>query len=77
MKWIVGVVVAAALLFAGALALLRSESRTTVGQDGNRILNFGALEIPVTEDEPLAGRPPIFVGRVASPSPRFEANFSG
>jgi hypothetical protein len=72
MKWVVGALVAVGLVLASAYGLLRAESGTSTDEAGNTVIHFGALPIPVTDDEPLEGRPPIFRGDLANAEPQFD-----
>jgi len=72
MKWFVGAFVAVGLVMAGVYGFLRAESGTSTDEAGNTILHFGALTIPVTDDEPIGGRPPIFRGEMVNPEPEFD-----
>lgn len=73
MKWVVGALVAVGLVMAGVYGLLSAESGTSTDEAGNTVIHFGALPIPVTDDEPLAGRPPIFRGDMVNPEPQFDS----
>lgn len=77
MKWLVGGIVTFGRVFAGAHMLLRQEAATSVDEAGNTVLHFGALPIPVTDDEPLSGRPPIFRGTEVNPAPEFDVQALG
>jgi hypothetical protein len=70
-KWLVGAIVVVALVVAGVYGLLLAERQTSTDAAGNTVIQFGALPIAITDDEPLPGRPPIFVGEAVHPEPGF------
>lgn len=77
MRWLVGGLVLVGLVMAGTFGLLRSGSGTSTSEDGSVVLHFGDLAIPVVDEEPLSGSPPIFVGTMVNPEPRFDPSALG
>lgn len=62
------------LVVAGTFGLLKAGSGTTTDESGEAFLQFGDLAIPIVGTEPLAGRPPVFQGRMAHPEPQFDVS---
>ena len=77
MKWLVAGIVTFALVLSGLYLLFRQEAATSVNEAGQTVLHFGALAIPVTDAEPLPGRPPIFKGLEVHPAPEFDTTALG
>ena len=65
------------LVLAAVYGILRAESGTSTDEIGNTVVHFGALPIPVTDDDPLEGRPPIFRGVMVNPEPQFDVELLG
>lgn len=72
MRWILIALVVVGLAIAGTYGLLRAGGGTTTDESGEMFLQFEDLAIPIVDGDPLAGRPPVFLGRMAHPEPEFD-----